>query len=93
MIKPTRKERVLRWLAHPIAAAAYDTLCKHNELWSVGANRLFTKDHKTIIEFGPKLTNFTFIQPFRNRFGFFGSLLFRSVVTRIRLSHIATKLK
>lgn len=93
MISPTRKERILRWFAHPLAAKTYDNLCHNNEHWSVGPNRVFSKDHKTIVEFKPGLKDFMLIQPFRNKFGFFGSLLFKSVVTRIRLSHIATKLK
>lgn len=93
MIKPTRKERVLRFFAHPLAQSTFDILCNHNEDWQVGPNRVFTRSHQTVIEFDPGLKNFRLVQPFRNRLGFFGSLLFRSVVTRIRLNHLTTKSK
>jgi hypothetical protein len=92
MIKPTLWEELMYFFAAGIACNVYETVCENNEDWELTSYQLRQKERAVIVEFNKSLTRFYVAKPWHRPCGFFGSLLLRSLVKRIRHSYLQRKL-
>ena len=92
MITKTLWERVLFHFSEATTCAIYLTVCEKNEEWELAPGELRAKNLSVVVEFNKSLTRFYLAKPWHRPCGLFGSLLFRSLVKRIRHTYLQRQL-